>query len=887
MKLTVFYFFLAILFILNPGCNDKSFLDSTLKKYKDENLPLQERVWSLVSQMTLEEKISQMSYEAPAITRLDVPQYNWWNECLHGVARAGKATVFPQAIGLAATWNQKMLHKIATVISDEARAKHHNFAKDGQRNIYQGLTFWTPNINIFRDPRWGRGQETYGEDPFLTSRMAVQFIKGLQGDDPKYLKVVATAKHFAVHSGPESTRHSFNAEVSNRDLFDTYLPAFEASVKEAHVSSVMCAYNRFRGATCCGSNLLLQSILRKEWGFDGYVVSDCWAISDFYEKKFHHVVDTKSDAAAMAVNAGTDLNCGVTFAHLKEAIEKGETTEASIDTALVRLFTARFRLGMFDSPEHVKWSQIPYEVVASPKHKKLALQAARESIVLLKNEHNTLPLNKTLKSIAVIGPNADSYRVLLGNYYGTPTSYTTPLEGIRKKVGKDTRIYFAEGCELAPGVPPFRIISKNGLRTSVSSGASPGLKGVYFDNPEFKGQPVIERIDTTLNFTWVEETPVSGKIADHFSVRWEGVMKTNRTGKYILKVTAGGSVRVFINDTLRFKFQTQHEPGSKTAELNLQAGKTLPLKIEYSNRGSDPQIHLSWAIPGENLIARALDMAKKSEVTVLVLGLTPDLEGEEMPVKIEGFDRGDRTDLELPKPQKELIKKIVQLGKPVVLVLMGGSSVAFNYADKHVPAILDSWYPGEGGGEAIADILFGNYNPSGRLPVTFYRSVHDLPEFDNYQMTGHTYRYYKGPVLYPFGFGLSYTSFQYSDMETSKHQIDGFTPLEVKVKVTNTGSVSGQEVVQLYLKNETSKMPVPIHALHGFKKVFLDPGTSEVVSFKLNPKDFGTIADNGKNILEPGTYILYIGGCQPGSFESKSTSGKTVQSKVFISQDQK
>ncbi len=871
--------FLAV-FIFFPGCTEKTSKENI--KFKNESLPVRERVRDLVSRMTLEEKISQMRYDAPAIPRLGIPEYNWWNECLHGVARAGKATVFPQAIGLAATWNKDLIHEIATVISDEARAKHHRFAKEGQRNIYQGLTFWTPNINIFRDPRWGRGQETYGEDPFLTSRMAVQFIKGLQGDDPEYLKVVATAKHFAVHNGPESTRHSFNAEVSNRDLYETYLPAFEASVKEARVASVMCAYNRFRGETCCGSNLLLRSILRDQWGFNGYVVSDCWAISDFYEKRFHHVVDTKSAAAAMAVNAGTDLNCGVTFAFLKEAIEKGETSEAAIDTAVTRLFEARFRLGMFDNPEHVKWTKIPYEVVASPEHKQLALRAAHESVVLLKNEKHLLPLDPSVKSIAVIGPNADSYRSLIGNYHGTPTSYTTALGGIRKKAGQGTTVYHAEGCELAPGIPPFHIIGAKHLIISEEANPGHGFQGVYYDNPEFKGDPAFTRTDTTIDFTWVERTPVSGKIADSFSVRWEGFIQSGESGKRILKVKGAGDIRVYFGDTLTFRFHTEHEPGSKTVEVLFEKGKAIPVKIEYSNSASDPQIHLSWANPGENLIKDAMDIAKKSEVVVLVLGLSPDVEGEEMPLKIEGFDRGDRTRLDLPQPQKDLIKNIAALGKPTVLVLMGGSAIAINYAGQHIPAILDVWYPGEAGGDAIADILFGNYNPSGRLPVTFYHSVNNLPPFDDYNMDGHTYKYYHGPVLYPFGFGLSYTTFHYSDMETSATQVDKTSSLDVKVKVSNTGKRKGQEVVQLYIRNEASKSPTAIHALHGFKKVTLNPGESKTVTFHLEPEDFTTVSENGEKIVEPGTYSIFAGGCQPGGFENKSTSGKTVRTSITI-----
>jgi beta-glucosidase len=663
--------------------------------YRNPDLPLERRVDDLVSRLTLEEKVSQMQDVAPAIERLGIPAYNWWNEALHGVARSGLATSFPQAIGLAATWDDSLIFRMATVISDEARAKHHEYVRHGSRARYQGLTFWSPNINLFRDPRWGRGQETYGEDPFLAGRLAVQFIRGMQGDDSKYLKTVATVKHFAVHSGPEPERHTFDAVVSERDLRESYLPHFAAGIQQGHAYSLMCAYNRVGGSPACGSDLLLEDILRGEWGFSGYVVSDCGAIDDIYER--HKVAPTGAAAAALAVRAGTDLECGRVYSSLGDAVKQGLITEQVIDTAVKRLFLARFRLGMFDPPERVRWAQTPIDVLDQPAHRALAREVARESIVLLKNAGNVLPLRKDLGTIAVIGPNADDWRMLLGNYEGRPADPITPLRGIREAVSRHTRVLYARGSALVDGLP-------------------------------------------------ADSTPRR---------------------------------------------------------------------------------------PADLLLAEAVRMAEQADVVVLCLGLTAGLEGEEMRVQVAGFRGGDRTQIDLPAAQQRLLERVVALGKPTVLVLMSGSAVAVNWAEEHVPAIIEAWYGGQAAGSALADVLFGDYNPAGRLPVTFYKSVDDLPPFDDYRMAGRTYRFFKGRPLYPFGYGLSYTTFAYRNLRTSAERLGVADTLIARVDVTNTGRRAGDEVAQLYIRHLSSRVERPIEELRGFRRITLEPGETRTVEFSV------------------------------------------------------
>lgn len=682
-------------------------------------IPASERARDLISKMTLEEKVPQLMHDAPAIERLGVPVYNWWNECLHGVGRAGTATVFPQAIGMAATWNTELIYEVAKIISDEARAKHHEAIRRGEHGMYQGLTFWSPNINIFRDPRWGRGHETYGEDPYLTGRMGVAFVKGLQGDDTKYLKLVATPKHFAAHSGPEALRHEFNVDVSKKDLYETYLAAFRDCVIEGKAESVMGAYNSLYGEPCNANKLLLQDILRDEWGFDGYVVSDCGAIQDIH--RTYKVTNCTAESAAVSVINGCDLECGCVYASLINAVEKGLINEDQIDTALIRLFTARFKLGMFDPPESVPYASIPYEIVDSDEHCELARQTARQSIVLLKNNSRLLPLSKDLKTIAVIGPNSDALDALLGNYNGTPSKWATPLQGIRSAVSPGTRILYSKGCEL------------------------------------------------------VESDPAS------------------------------------------------------------QAARKL--------------------------FGEAVAAAQRSDVVVMCLGLTPLLEGEAGDA-FNSDASGDRLRIELPEIQEELLKSVTATGKPVVLVLLNGGALAVNWAQDNVDAIVEAWYPGEEGGSAIADVLFGDYNPSGRLPVTFYKSLDDVPDFANYGMEGRTYRYFRGEPLYPFGFGLSYTGYKYSDLTI---KIKPGNELIVDIKVTNTGDCMGDEVAQAYLTDLDPQQNTPVRKLVGVQKVTVDPAETKDIRFVITPNLLSSVDNDGRLVFKPGRYKITVGGSQGDS----------------------
>ncbi|SHJ74235.1 beta-glucosidase [Reichenbachiella agariperforans] len=825
--------------------------------YMNPDLAPEERAIDLVNQMTLQEKVSQMKYDAPAVPRLGIPRYNWWNECLHGVGRAGVSTVFPQGIGMGATWDVNLMSNVATVISDEARAKHHKFISENKRGIYQGLTFWTPNINIFRDPRWGRGQETYGEDPYLTSRMGVEFIKGLQGDDPKYLKVVATAKHFAVHSGPEKSRHEDNYQTSDKDLKETYLPAFKSAIKEANVQSVMCAYNRYRDEACCGSNLLLTNILRNEWGFDGYVVSDCWAINDFYMPNRHGVSDSPEEASALAVKSGTDLNCGDTYdPNLSEAVLKELIDESEVDQALVRLMAARFKLGMFDDESLVPYASIPYSVVASEKHHKLSKKAALESMVLLKNEGNLLPLSKEVSTVAVIGPNANDKQSLLGNYHGTPVSQVTPYQGIKSKL-PNAKVIYAKGSAVAEGWPLLTPIPSQNLR----SGEKNGLKGEYFPNEKWEGDPSISRTDETVDFVWLDR-PIKELATDTFTVRWTGQLVADQSGTYRIGFRACNVGKVYINGELRIDFQDDHHPTMKYYDMELTAGQSYDIKIDYYNFHADPQAQLLWAKLNEDLLTPAVAAAQQADVVVMCLGLTPDIEGEEMPVVLEGFDSGDRSDIQLPASQRKLLKAIYQLNKPTVVVLMNGSALAVNFAAENVPAILEAWYPGEFGGEAIADVLFGDYNPGGKLPVTFYKSTEDLPDFKTYDMTNRTYKYFEGAPLFPFGHGLSYTSFAYDQFDVAETKAGDV--MTVSVSVTNTGDRAGEEVVQLYVSNRKNNPNAAKRSLVGFERIVLEKGQSQNVSFEISAEQYAQITQDGQVIVEPGELEVIVGGKQPG-----------------------
>jgi len=717
-----------------------------MEKYLDESLTFKERAVNLVEHMTLEEKVGQMLFNSPSIPRLGIPFYNWWNEALHGVARAGTATMFPQAIGMAASFDEDLLEKVGDIISTEGRAKHHEAARKNDRGVYKGLTFWSPNVNIFRDPRWGRGHETYGEDPYLTSRLGVGFIKGLQGNDPKYLKSAACAKHFAVHSGPEAKRHSFNAVVSKKDLHETYLPAFRAAVKEANVEAVMGAYNRTNDEPCCGSELLLKNILRGDWRFDGHVTSDCWAIQDFH--LHHHVTSTAPESVALSVKNGCDLNCGNLYGNLLISVAEGLLEESFITESVVRLMTTRFRLGMFDKPENVSYTSIPYSVNDCGEHREAALETARRSMVLLKN-NGILPISPDkVQTIAVMGPNADSRKSLMGNYYGTASRYITVLEGIKEIAGDEIDILFAEGCHL------------------------------------FKNQ--VEDLARVLN-------------------------------------------------------------------------------------------------EGPDRISEAVSIMERSDVVVLVLGLDETLEGEEGDQGNQHAS-GDKESLDLPGLQPLLLQKAIETGKPVVVVNMAGSAMNLSLAEEKAAALLQAWYPGAEGGLAVAEVLFGQMNPSGRLPLTFYRNTEDLPDFEDYSMDNRTYRYFRGDPLYPFGFGIGYTTFSFDELEVTKNRLEPelvssdkiVQPILLSAKVKNTGSMKGICTAQIYIQDMEASVKTPIRSFAGSKSILLEPGEIKEIHFTVQPRQLAIVNDEGDFIIEPGKFRVYIGDTQPDARSLALTGGKQL-----------
>ena len=825
--------FVAIALTVTAAAHAQTGSSASRVPYLDESLPFAQRVNDLVGRMTLAEKVSQMKDVADPIDRLGVPAYNWWNEGLHGVARAGLATSFPQAIGFAATWDSSLVYRMATVISDEFRAKYHDYIRQNLRGRYQGLTVWSPNINLFRDPRWGRGQETYGEDPYLTGHIAVPFIRGLQGDDPKYLKTIATVKHFAVHSGPESDRHSFDAIVSERDLRESYLPQFEQGIKVGGAYSLMCAYNRLGGQPACASPRLEQDILRGEWKFPGYIVSDCGAIDDIYLR--HKVEPTAAAAAAAAVKTGTDLDCGRVYPNLVDAAQQGLITEAQIDVSVKRLFLARMRLGMFDAPEHVRWASTPISILDQPSHRQIARQVARESIVLLKNANVTLPLRKTIGTLAVIGPNADQKAMLMGNYNGDPSDPVTPLRGIREAVSSATKVLYARGSDLADDFPVLETVRPGALTTPQGQ---QGLNVEFFAGQTLDGAPLLAATDSTLDSHWGDGAP-RGLNPDNFSVRWTGVLHPPMTGTYAIGLSGTMKFQLYLDDSLVVKSNYRNrndetpDPRVMQATVRLEAGRSYRLRVEANETYGDAQLQLLMSTPRASLEADAMAVARQADAIVMVLGLTARLEGEEMPVAIEGFRGGDRTRIDLPAAQQRLLENVSALGKPVVLVLLNGSALAVNWAQDHVPAIVEGWYPGQAGGSALADVLFGDYNPAGRLPVTFYRDTTDLPAFSNYNMAGRTYRYFRGTPLYPFGHGLSYTSFSYSGLRTSASSISAGKAVTVSVNVTNSGKRAGDEVVQLYVRHTGSTVTRANRELRGFKRISLKLGERRVVRFDL------------------------------------------------------
>lgn len=696
--------------------------------FRDQSLPMHERIEDLISRLTVEEKVFQLTNDAASVPRLGIREYNYWNEALHGVARAGVATVFPQAIGLAAMFNRPLMRKVATAVSDEGRAKYNEFQRQNDCGIYKGLTYWTPNVNLFRDPRWGRGHETYGEDPYLTGTLGVEFIRGLQGDDPHYLKSAACAKHFAVHSGPEHLRHEFNVDISDKELFETYLPAFEMCVKEGKVESVMGAYNAVNGEPCNCSTQLLSDILRKRWGFEGHVVSDCGAINDFHAN--HHFTTNIQESAAVGVKGGCDLNCGGVYKHLLQSLKEGLIEECDLDVALRRVLRARFKLGMFDDPADVPYSSVPFEVVASNEHQKFNREIARRTMTLLKND-GILPLKKGMK-VAIVGPNADHKPALLANYNGTPSRSYTPLEGLRYYLGEDAPIGFATGC-----------------------------RHVDFENP------------------WEEGGRLNG----------------------------------------------------------------------------------------------AISVAERSDVIILCVGLDAGLEGEQGDAH-NAYGSGDKPYLELPPPQQKLVEAMVATGKPLVTVLMAGSAMAIGYAHEHSNAVIDAFYPGEQGGIALAQILFGEESPAGRLPVTFYKTTEELPPFEDYSMKGRTYRFMEQEALYPFGYGLSYTTFDYATDTTAVTAAVGDT-VTVPVTIRNAGHYDSWEVAQAYVAATYEGLALPKYELKFYESVFVNQGETATVQVELPAKAFSIIHEDGSRQVHPGTYTVYIGGQQPDA-RSRELTGKDV-----------
>lgn len=863
------YLFVFILIFLSQN----TFAQESLA-YKNTNLTIEQRVNDLVSRMTVEEKISQLMDSSPAIERLGVPQYNWWNESLHGIARAGHATVFPQSISIASSWDRQLIFDVANVISDEARAKHHEYLRRGQHGMYQGLTFWSPNVNIFRDPRWGRGHETYGEDPYLTSQLGLKYVNGLQGTDEKYFKVIATAKHYAVHSGPEPSRHLFNAETSDIDLYETYLPAFRTLVKEGQVYSVMGAYNRFRGESASASPFLFD-ILRNNWGFKGYIVSDCGAVTDIW--KYHKITKDAATASALAVKTGLDLECGSSYTSLKEALDSNLLTEADIDITVKRLFTARFKLGMFDPEEIVPYAQIPFSVNNNSAHDYLARVASQKSIVLLKNQNQTLPLSKNMKTVAVIGPNANDVQSLWGNYSGIPSNPITVLKGIQNKLEPSTKVLYAKGTDLAKGVPQMKVIPSIYLQNE--NGAQ-GLTAEYFDNKECAGKPLFTRVDDNIDFNWDINTPDPRMKMGNYSVKWTGYIVAPKTGLYNISEWSKPFMTIEIETGKISGGKNNHHPRIRPQKMELEAGKKYKIEVKYQNTFGDAIAQLIWSEPQENILNEAVQVANQADAVVLVLGLNERLEGEEMKVEADGFEGGDRTSLNLPANQEELMKAIVATGKPVTLVLINGSALSINWANDNVPAILTAGYPGQQGGNAIADVLFGDYNPAGRLPVTYYKSVDQLPKFENYDMKGRTYRYFDKKPLFPFGFGLSYTKFKYSNLQIPTNII-AENDFEVSVDITNIGVRDGEEVVELYLKDEKASTPRPLLQLEGFERIHLKKGETKTVRFKITPRQLSLINNKGQRVVEPGWFTISVGGKQPdGSNDIQNRrfnlTGKTV-----------
>jgi beta-glucosidase len=871
-------FILAVLVCIAIIASAAIAQDTSNLPYMNPKLPPEARAADLVHRMTLEEKASQLVNQARAIPRLNVPAYDWWSEALHGVAVDG-TTEFPEPVGLAATFDIPRIHEMATAIGIEGRIKHVHAERAGHSNIFEGLDFWAPNVNIFRDPRWGRGQETYGEDPFLSGRMAVAFVTGMQGDDSHYYRVIATPKHYAVHSGPEPTRHFTDTDISKHDQLDTYLPAFRAAVIEGHAGSVMCAYNAVNGEPACANEFLLQHTLRDAWHFQGYVVSDCGAVRDIFSG--HRYRPTQPRASAISLLRGMDNECIDFVEKVKddhdykpyiEAVQQGYLPEGAVETALIRLFTARIRLGMFDPPSMVPYSNLDEKQLESAAHRQLARRMANESMVLLKND-GVLPL-KSAKRIAIVGPLAEQTAVLLGNYNGIPTHSVSVLEGMKAEF-PDAKITYVPGIQ-------FLSNQANPLPASVltTPDGKPGLQAEYGSRPIFeaKSAPIASRVESSVNLN--EGTiPEQAKSAPSLAVHWTGFLNPSETGDYLLGVKVDGFARVSVDD----KPVTQAWGNtSSLGRVHLEKGRRVKLDVMYGKLPNHkPELQLIWAPVNNAPDPAAIAAAKNADVVIAVVGITSRLEGEEMPIEEPGFSGGDRTSLDMPKPEEDLVQAVAATGKPLVVVLMNGSALGVNWEKEHANAIVEAWYSGEEGGAAIAETLSGKNNPAGRLPVTFYKDVHQLPHFEDYSMTGRTYRYFEGEPLWPFGYGLSYTTFSYSNLNLPYAPVNAGDALDASVTVTNSGKVAGDEVVQLYLK--FPEVPgAPIRALRGFQRIHLDPGANQKVEFHLTPRDLSMVTDAGNIIVAQGKYTMSVGGGQPGTGAPSVSENFEVKGQIML-----
>jgi beta-glucosidase len=838
--------------------------DTANLPYMNPSLPSEQRAADLVHRMTLAEKATQMQNNSAAVPRLNVPAYQWWSEALHGVINQG-VTEYPEPIGLAATFDAPGVHAMAIQIGIEGRIKHVQNTREGHMGIGGGLDFWTPNLNIFRDPRWGRGQETYGEDPFLTGRMGVAYVTGMQGDDPKYYLAIATPKHYAVHSGPEPTRHFADVDVSKHDEVDTYEPGFRAAVVEGKAGSVMCSYNAINGEPACASQFLLQDQLRGKWGFQGYVVSDCDAIRDVAAN--HRYRPTQAQGVAISVIRGLDNECVTFTSRFGEPVEKayidavqqGYLPESTLDTALIRLFTARMKLGMFDPPEMVPYTKIDEKELDSAEHRALARKLANEAMVLLKND-GLLPLKPGIKKIAVVGPLADQTRPLLGNYAGSPTHIVSVLDGLKAEFPSAT-ITYVSGTQFLRNdgdpVPDHLLTTPDG---------KPGLKADYGEwqrrPPSEAGPPpIVSRTEQNVNLGEINLPPeVAGKKS--LSVHWTGFLTPPDSGDYLVGVRGRGFGRLSIDDKQVAMLFRSEGIDASVGRVHLEKGQKAALSINYSISNGKAQAQLIWTKVKDAISPEAIAAAKDADVVIAVVGITSALEGENMPVSEPGFLGGDRTSIDLPEPEETLVENVAATGKPLAVVLINGSALAVNWINEHANAVLEAWYPGEEGGAAVAETLSGKNNPAGRLPVTFYKNISQLPNFEDYGMAERTYRYFKGKPLYPFGYGLSYTTFKYSNLSVPTQAVVAGQPVSADVTVTNTGKVAGDEIVQVYLKFPDVK-GAPLIALRGFERIHLEAGASQKLHFELKDRDLGMVTEDGNPMIASGDYTISIGGGQP------------------------